>query len=267
MANRGSVTVRSGQPFAVYFFFFLPGSRWLNALAAAVLEALLVRPSRSTLLAALPALTPVFFVAISIHLLSYICSIQSTRRNLTPGGRGTSIGAVSKLPDYLKPDLKIVFCGTAAGNRSAERGHYYAGPGNEFWGTLFETGLIPKPLEPDYDYRVLEFGIGLTDLAKNVAQSNDQGLREHYDFAGFIAKIAEYAPAWVAFHGKTAAQAVARHLGQPPPSFGRQSWEVETSKVFVVPSMSGSNRDPKNFGGKARRQDWFAELGAATASD
>lgn len=30
------------------------------------------------------------------------------------------------LPDVLKPGLKVVFCGTAAGNRSATNGAYYA---------------------------------------------------------------------------------------------------------------------------------------------
>ena len=34
------------------------------------------------------------------------------------------------LPDVLAPGLDIVFCGTAVGNVSAQRGVYYAGPGN-----------------------------------------------------------------------------------------------------------------------------------------
>lgn len=50
---------------------------------------------------------------------------------------------MSVLPDVLKPDLKIVFCGTAAGRESAARGAYYAGSGNSFWKTLHEVGLYP----------------------------------------------------------------------------------------------------------------------------
>ena len=34
------------------------------------------------------------------------------------------------LPDILVPGLDIVFCGTAVSNVSAQRGAYYAGPGN-----------------------------------------------------------------------------------------------------------------------------------------
>jgi hypothetical protein len=31
------------------------------------------------------------------------------------------------LPDIRAPGLDVVFCGTAPGERSAERGHYFAG--------------------------------------------------------------------------------------------------------------------------------------------
>jgi TDG/mug DNA glycosylase family protein len=53
------------------------------------------------------------------------------------------------VPDYLDHGLRIVFCGTAVGTASAARGHYYAGPGNEFWPFLFEAGLTPVRLGPD----------------------------------------------------------------------------------------------------------------------
>jgi mismatch-specific thymine-DNA glycosylase len=75
----------------------------------------------------------------------------------------------SKLPDYLAPRLRVVFCGTAAGMTSASRGHYYAGPGNLFWTYLYEARITTEPLFPSTDHRVLEFGVGLTDLAKEVA--------------------------------------------------------------------------------------------------
>jgi G:T/U-mismatch repair DNA glycosylase len=55
------------------------------------------------------------------------------------------------LPDSLGPNLRVVFCGTAVGKTSASVGHYYAGPGNEFWGTLHEVGLITEPLGAHLD--------------------------------------------------------------------------------------------------------------------
>jgi TDG/mug DNA glycosylase family protein len=46
------------------------------------------------------------------------------------------------LPDLLQLGLKVVFCGTAVGDQSARRGAYYAGPGNQFWNILAETGTL-----------------------------------------------------------------------------------------------------------------------------
>jgi double-stranded uracil-DNA glycosylase len=110
------------------------------------------------------------------------------------------------LPDYLRHGLPVVFCGTAAGTASAERGHYYAGPGNEFWLYLAEAGLTPRQLRPEEDAEVLDFGIGLTDLVKGIASSSDAGLSGHYDVDGFVGKVGRFQPQWVAFHGKTAAR-------------------------------------------------------------
>jgi TDG/mug DNA glycosylase family protein len=59
-----------------------------------------------------------------------------------------------------------VFCGTAAGLESARRQHYYAGPGNEFWSMLHQSGLVAERLRPQEDARILDFGLGLTDLPK-----------------------------------------------------------------------------------------------------
>ncbi len=47
------------------------------------------------------------------------------------------------LEDLLAPGLALVVCGSAAGRRSAQLGHYYAGPGNKFWRTLARVGLTP----------------------------------------------------------------------------------------------------------------------------
>ena len=52
------------------------------------------------------------------------------------------------LNDVLTPGLKLVVCGTAAGEVSAVCGDYYAGPGNKFWSVLFEIGLTPRRLAP-----------------------------------------------------------------------------------------------------------------------
>jgi double-stranded uracil-DNA glycosylase len=164
------------------------------------------------------------------------------------------------LPDYLRPGLRAVFCGTAVATASRDRGGYYAGPGNEFWNYLYESGLTRVRLNPESDHRVLEFGIGLTDLVKDQAASSDQGL-VGYDVAGFEKKIRKFKPDWVVFHGKTAAKEAARGLRvQYPQLLGKQEWLVADRPVFVVPSASGANRDPSRLEGRADRIDWFREL-------
>lgn len=174
----------------------------------------------------------------------------------------------SKLPDYLAEDLRVVICGTAAGKTSAARGHYYAGPGNEFWQLLYRARLTSDPLVPSTDARVVEFGLGLTDLAKKIAASNDRGLATHYDVDSFIAKIGRYRPRWVAFHGKEAAKAVSRALGHGSSvRLGEQSWQVAGARVFVLPSASGANRNAARLEGKTHRVEWFKELVSRLADD
>jgi double-stranded uracil-DNA glycosylase len=149
---------------------------------------------------------------------------------------------VTVLPDYLAPGLRVVICGTAVSTHSASRGHYYAGPANEFWPLLHYAGLTPVLLTPEDDARVLEFGLGLTDLAKNVAASSDTGLSPDYEVDEFVEKITRFQPAWVAFHGKTAGKAAAKALGHGSAvSLGTQPWAIgETSPTSTRTGASTS---------------------------
>ena len=65
------------------------------------------------------------------------------------------------LPDVLAVGLDVVFCGSAAGTRSAQAGAYYAGPGNRFWPTLFSIGLIPEQIRPADFRQVIRYGVCL----------------------------------------------------------------------------------------------------------
>ena len=70
------------------------------------------------------------------------------------------------LPDYLRNGMKLIIVGCNPGDRSARVGHYYAGRGNEFWPLLYDSGVVPELLDHHNDKRMIEFGIGLTDLVK-----------------------------------------------------------------------------------------------------
>ncbi len=73
------------------------------------------------------------------------------------------------LPDLIKPGLRIVFCGTAAGTVSAARGAYYAHPQNRFWTALHAFGLTPRKLNPEEYNELPQWGLGLTDIAKHMS--------------------------------------------------------------------------------------------------
>lgn len=147
------------------------------------------------------------------------------------------------LPDLLRPGLSVVFCGTAVATASAERGHYYSGRGNKFWQLLHESGFTPTRLAPEADASLPDYGIGVTDLVKGVAQSNDRGL--DYGGANEVAgHLISAAPQWVTFNGLTAGRAAAKQLGTARPkgvTLGEQPWTIGASRVFVVPNSSGAH--------------------------
>ena len=142
------------------------------------------------------------------------------------------------LPDVLRPGLKLVFCGTAAGKRSAAERAYYAHPGNLFWRALHEAGLTPRQLSPSEFPQLPDYGIGLTDLAKRHSGNDDELPRDAFDVPALIAKIERHAPRLLAFTSKNAARAV---LGRTV-HYGLQTEVIGTTQVFVLPSPSGQAR-------------------------
>ncbi len=142
------------------------------------------------------------------------------------------------LRDVLKPDLRVVFCGTAPGTASARKGSYYAGPGNAFWKTLHAIGLTPVQLAPAEFERLPEFGIGLTDICKVLYGSDEEVGTVEFDVAGLQQRIAAVEPANLAFNGKNAARgALERDVG-----YGPQAERIGGARVWVLPSTSGAAR-------------------------
>lgn len=140
------------------------------------------------------------------------------------------------LTDILTYNLKIVICGTAAGNKSAELKQYYAGRGNRFWKTLHETSLTPSLLTPaDYE-KLPSFGLGLTDLVKTKSGMDKALAKGDYDLDSFRAKIEKYAPKIICFNGKKAAESYLQRWVD----YGLQPETIGKTKLFVAPSTSGA---------------------------
>lgn len=142
------------------------------------------------------------------------------------------------LPDILKPGLAVVFCGTAIGTTSANRGAYYAHPSNRFWQILRDTRLTDRLFNPE-EFRLLPlYGLGLTDIVKTLAGSDNSLPMCAFDRDGLRAKMMRYSPRVLAFNGKRAARAF---VGSKV-TYGPLPTKVGTTAMFVLPSTSGAAR-------------------------
>jgi TDG/mug DNA glycosylase family protein len=166
------------------------------------------------------------------------------RRRVELGNDGKGVSATVTrhvLPDVLAPGLRVVFCGSAAGHKSARVGAYYAGPGNKFWPTLHRVGLTPRLVAPHEFRDVLQWGIGLTDLCKT-GSGNDVDLDPaHDDVPALLRKIRRYRPRVLAFTAKRPAHVVLRALGHgnAPPAYGLQNVKIGETQLYVLTSPSG----------------------------
>ncbi len=143
---------------------------------------------------------------------------------------------MKQLPDYLRDGLDLVFVGINPGTRSAAAGHHYAGPGNHFWPLLNECGLVTEPLTYEQDARVLEWGIGLTNMVSRPSPSiSDLSLAEMRAGAGVLRrKLLACRPKLVCFNGKRIYEVFVGHACE----FGLQPERIGEAAVYVMPSTS-----------------------------
>ena len=132
-------------------------------------------------------------------------------------------------------------------------GHYYAGRGNQFWPMLYESGVVPEPFDYPDDRRVIEFGIGLTDLVKRPTRGVEELNREDFAEGRIVLaqKLVEFAPRVVAFNGKLTYEQFAQRKCR----YGLQKGSLYGAQIYVLPSTSGQNAR-----GKAERFKHFRNL-------
>lgn len=143
------------------------------------------------------------------------------------------------LPDYLREGLDVVFVGLNPGLYSAQVGHYFAYKHNRFWAALSQSGLVPEPVGPEDDVRLLEWGIGLTDIVKRPTSGIHEVSQKEFRLGAKVLqeKLARYQPQVVCFVGLTGYRICCgekRKLGEKTHRFGG-------SPVFVIPSTSPRN--------------------------
>lgn len=151
-------------------------------------------------------------------------------------------GRAGRSARFVASGATIGICGTAVAKASAQAGGYYAGANNKFWRVLHESGLTPELLTwQDYP-RLLEWGIGLMDLAKKVSGCDSNLTAANYDVPRATDQIKRYRPSVLCFNGKTAARVFLQRDPAAPIDYGFLQGTVHGARLFVAPSTSAAAR-------------------------
>ena len=168
--------------------------------------------------------------------------------------------AASEVPDVLAPGLRVVFCGINPGFVSAAAAAHFANPRNDFWRLLHEAGFTPRLMQPDEQFELVDFGIGLTNAAYRTTKGS--GDLRQADFASSAQRLdrlaRELKPGVIAFVGKEAYRGT---FGERP-ALGIQERQLGETRLFVLPSTSPANAAVP----WKERLRWFRELSRATGS-
>jgi len=173
------------------------------------------------------------------------------------------------LPDYIGPGLRLLLVGINPSVYSVQQGRYFARRTNRFWPAFSRSRLSAElrrllgrdVLGPGDDERLLEAGIGLTDVVKVPSSNATQVTPALYaEWAPVLrARIEHFQPAVAAFHGVTAYRAFAQYgLGEPRSTagLGAQERRIGETRLFVVPNPSPANAHVR----PADQVDWYDRL-------
>jgi double-stranded uracil-DNA glycosylase len=148
-----------------------------------------------------------------------------------------------RLTDHIRLGVQILFVGINPGLRSAVTGHHFAGHSNRFWKLLFESKLVSEPLTYRDDWRLPEWGLGLTNIIQRPSAGID-GLKPQEYIAGrkrLIATVKHYRPHIVALLGVTIYRTLFPEYRTGRISLGLQAKTLADRPVFVLPNPSGRN--------------------------
>src|SRR5262245_34336692 len=110
-----------------------------------------------------------------------------------------------RLKDRIGPGLRVLFVGINPGVRSALTGHHFAGYSNRFWKLLTDSHVVPEPITYKDDYRLPEWGLGITNLIARPSPGIDDLRPEEYveGWKVLARKIRRYRAEVVALVGVT----------------------------------------------------------------
>lgn len=148
-----------------------------------------------------------------------------------------------RLSDHIRPGVRVLFVGINPGLRSAATGHHFAGYSNRFWRLLFESQLVSEPLTYQDDWRLPDWGLGLTNIIQRPSAGID--VLKPIEYATgrkrLVATVQRFRPQAVALLGVTIYRTLFQEHQTGRISLGLQSETLADRPVFVLPNPSGRN--------------------------
>jgi TDG/mug DNA glycosylase family protein len=166
---------------------------------------------------------------------------KSMRKTVVRPARGTL--SRKRLNDHISPGVRILFVGINPGLRSAATGHHFAGYSNRFWKLLFDSKLVSEPLTYQDDWRLPDWGLGLTNIIQRPSTGIDV-LKPGEYVAGrkrLVATVKHYRPHGIALLGVTIYRTLFPDHQTGRISLGLQDKTLANRPVFVLPNPSGRN--------------------------
>jgi TDG/mug DNA glycosylase family protein len=162
-----------------------------------------------------------------------------------------------RISDILAPNLRALFVGINPGLRSAALGHNFAGKGNPFWRLLHAARLIDRPLAFVEERRLLDYGLGITNVCARPSRSASELTRDELAAGAksLERKVRRLKPRAVVLVGLTIYQQIYGREATPGP--GAKPQRFGGAGLFVVPNPSGLNA---SFPGFQSKLVWFEAL-------
>lgn len=149
------------------------------------------------------------------------------------------------LRDHIQNGVRILLVGINPGLRSSQLGHHFAGHSNRFWKLLYASRLVTEPIGYQEDWRLPEWGLGLTNVINRASASVDVlDQQEYHTGLGILEKkIRHYQPRIVAFLGLTIFRMAFYNgnTGSPPLAIGPTHRRLGGAPLFLLPNPSGRN--------------------------
>lgn len=148
-----------------------------------------------------------------------------------------------QLADHIQPGVRVLFVGINPGLRSAEVGHHFAGYSNRFWKLLYQSHLVPHRFTYRDDWRLPEYGLGLTNIISRPTTGSNRLRSSEYALGRkrLLATVTRYRPAIVALLGVTIYRALFVESSPRQVRLGFQRRGLGSARLYVLPNPSGRN--------------------------